>query len=67
MTPGTAASLPPRYMTGMNRILDHATDAIRSLSPDEQDEIAREIDSLTLEAQGFKPVPGGYAFRVSRL
>jgi hypothetical protein len=49
----------------MSKILDEATDAVRCLSPDEQDEIAREIRSLALEAQGFKPVPGGYGFRVS--
>jgi hypothetical protein len=48
----------------MNKILDQAIDAVRSLSPGEQDEIAREIRSLALEAQGFKAVAGGYVFRV---
>ena len=35
------------------------------MSLDEQDEVAREVRLLALEARGFKPVPGGYAFRVS--
>jgi hypothetical protein len=49
----------------MTKVLDQTLHAVRCLSTDEQDEIAREVRSLALEAQGFKPVPGGYAFRVS--
>lgn len=48
----------------MSKILDQAIDAVRSLPPDEQVEIARAMRSLALEAQGFKPVPSGYEFRV---
>ncbi len=48
----------------MTKILDQAIDAVRSLSPEEQDDIAREMRSLALQSQGFKPVPGGYVFRV---
>jgi hypothetical protein len=48
----------------MTKILDQAIDAVRSMSPDEQDEIARAIRFQTLESKGFKPVPGGFVFRV---
>jgi ABC-type dipeptide/oligopeptide/nickel transport system permease subunit len=49
----------------MSKILDQAVEAVRGLSAEEQDDIARETRSLALEAQGFKSVPGGYALRVS--
>jgi len=49
----------------MSKILDQTVEAVRGLSPEEQDEVVREMRSLALEAQGFKSVPGGYAFRVS--
>ena len=48
----------------MTKILDQAIDAVRRLSPGEQDEIARTIRLQTLESKGFKPVPGGFVFRV---
>src|SRR6266404_5329199 len=48
----------------MTKFLDQAIDAVRRLSPGEQDEIARTIRLQTLESKGFKPVPGGFVFRV---
>ena len=49
----------------MNKIHDQALDAVRHLSPDQQDDMARAIRSRALEAQGFVPAPGGYAFRAA--
>lgn len=48
----------------MTKIVDQAIDAVRSLSPEEQDDIAHEMRALALESRGFRPVPGGYVFRV---
>ena len=48
----------------MSKIIDQAIDAVCDLSPDQQDEIAREMRALALEAQGFKVAAGGYEFRV---
>ena len=38
-------------------------DAVRSLSAEDRDKLARTLETQALEAKGFKPVPSGFTYQ----